>query len=135
MWPSVVFTLFSKTADKHFFPLCVYRNIEHFKKSFRLMCICSYEIWSVTHTKISLYLHIPYCCIIFLFFYELILKFLVLTNSIEGSSVRILCKPMVLPLDPILCQFEPLYVPMVKSTIIEFPVIRFLFTFLFIASA
>jgi hypothetical protein len=33
--------------------------------------------------------------------------------------VQLLCKPMFLPLDPILCQFDLLYIPMAKSTIMQ----------------
>jgi len=96
--------------------LCAYRNIEHVKHIPSSVVLCSYEIWSVTETKVSLYLHTPSC---FSCFYELILKILLLTNSIEGSSVRFLCKPMVLPLDPLLWQFDPLYIPMEKNTIMK----------------
>jgi hypothetical protein len=99
--------------------------------SLRLLRVCSYEIWSVTRTKISVYSHTPswFSC-----FYELILIVLVLTNSVEESSLRLLCKPMVLPLAPILLQFDPLYLPMAKSTIMKLLVLL-LSTFLILAFA
>jgi hypothetical protein len=115
---SFVLILFSVTAEEHFCLLCACRNTENVKHIPSPVALCSYEIWSVPQTKISVYSHTPFC---FSCFYELILTLLVLTNSIEGSSVRLLCKPMLLPLDPLLCQFESLYtsIPMAKRTIMK----------------